>query len=307
MSQIKKRNKKAFTKTLYISGIHCASCEILIEKKLLEQGGIDVVDVSLKDSSVTFSGKRAEHLKLDFLNKLFAELGYVFHAKENYKKDSTNEKEKLRNYLIAIIVVLLFLIFFATLDNSFLAKYSSVDKNSSILAFGLLGFIASISSCVALIGGLLLSLTKQWNELNSDESLPTKLKPHVQFHIGRIIAYILGGAILGAIGNVLSFDNLTFFAVVILLISFVMLIISFQMIGFSWAQKFRFALPKFIIRSFSSQKIKAPFCDWIWDFLFAVWIYFDCTGNCFDDGFFILRNVGDGCVCFGNFADTFCD
>ncbi len=32
--------------TYYIKGMHCASCEILIEKKLLEMGGIKSADAS---------------------------------------------------------------------------------------------------------------------------------------------------------------------------------------------------------------------------------------------------------------------
>lgn len=259
MLKKEKRDKKVFTKTLYISGMHCASCEILIEKKLLEQKGIDAVDVSLKDSSVTFAGKRSVHLTPDYLNNLFTELGYTFCSDKNYQKNSVSKKEKIRNYLIAVIVVLLVLIFFVSLDNSFLAKYSSVDKNSSLLAFMILGFVASISSCAALIGGLLLSLTKKWNESYFDKSLSIRLKSHIQFHIGRIVAYMLGGAILGMIGDVLSFDNLTFFSTVILIVSLIMLVVSLQMIGFSWAQKFRFALPKSIIGKFNSQKTKAPF------------------------------------------------
>lgn len=247
-----------FTKTFYISGMHCASCEILIEKKLLEQRGIDFVDVSLKDSSVNIVGEKAKDLQTDELNKIFADLNYSFYKEKNEQNDLSS-KEKIKNYLWAIIVILLVLIFFNLFDASFLAKYSSVDKNSSLVALVILGFVASVSSCVALIGGLLLSLTKYWNALYSQKSLTTKLKPHVQFHVGRILAFMLGGIVLGLVGDVLSFDNLTVFAVIILLVSLVMMVIGLQMIGFSWVQKFRLTLPKFLLQKIGSEKSKTPF------------------------------------------------
>jgi len=146
----------------------------------------------------------------------------------------------------------------ATLDGSVLARFTGVDQNSSLIAFIVLGLVASVSSCAALVGGLLLSLTKQWNDAYIGESSITKFKPHMQFHVGRIGAYVVGGAILGTVGDILSFDNVTFFAVVILLVSIIMLVIAMQMIGLPWARRFRIALPKSILTAVASHKTKTP-------------------------------------------------
>jgi len=67
-----KKNKEGImTKSLYVSGMHCASCELLIEKKLLMQDGVDTVDVSLKDAKVTFAGEGVSSVNPQYLDVLF--------------------------------------------------------------------------------------------------------------------------------------------------------------------------------------------------------------------------------------------
>ena len=57
-------------KYLYkVKGMHCASCEVLIEKKLLELDGIEFVDASLSDESVLI-GYTKTRLSVDTLNHL---------------------------------------------------------------------------------------------------------------------------------------------------------------------------------------------------------------------------------------------
>lgn len=252
MSKNKKHGDDISTKTFYISGMHCASCELLIEKKLLSKDGINAADVSVKNTSVTFSGKKADTINSKYLNKLFVDLGYTFST----NKISNGRSEQMLNYVIVIVIILLTTLFFVTVDMLIITQYTDVDQDSSLIAFIILGLVASVSSCAALVGGLLLSLTKQWNDTYIGESKTVKLKPHIQFHIGRITAFAFGGAILGTIGDILSFDNITIFAIIIVTISIIMLIISMQMIGLPWAQKFRIALPKSILIKISKHKIK---------------------------------------------------
>ncbi len=255
MSNKKKQKKNTTTKTLYISGMHCTSCELLIEKKMLTQDNIDAVDVSFARSTITFTGKNIKDINPKYLNKIFIDSGYKFQIQE-IKQKYSDEKNR---YVLAITIIISLIVFLVAFDTSSIARLTSVNQNSSLIAFIILGLVASISSCAALVGGLLLSLTKKWNDTYIGESSVVKFKPHMQFHIGRISAYLLGGAILGLLGDILSFDNITFFAAIIILVSIIMLIISMQMIGVPWAQKFRFALPKSILIAIASHKTKAPF------------------------------------------------
>ncbi|MFH1392444.1 MAG: heavy-metal-associated domain-containing protein, partial [bacterium] len=61
----------------YVGGMHCASCEILIEKKLLELGNIKSVEASTAkgEALIEYDGERPT---LERLNEIFKRGGYVF-------------------------------------------------------------------------------------------------------------------------------------------------------------------------------------------------------------------------------------
>lgn len=242
MSKEKKSKRKGRKcTTLYVSGMHCPSCEILIEKKILKVDGVTLVDASLSHNTVLVCGDAKESIPTpEVLTAIFEEDGYAF----SYAPLTQAPRGQLLSYIIALNLVLLLLFIASVMDTSTLARFTSVDATSSFVAFVILGIIASVSSCAALIGGLLLSLSKQWHDASADDSRAVQLQPHARFHSGRLVAFILGGAILGLFGNILSFENVTVYAILILLVSLIMLILGLQMLNVKFVQRLRFSLPK---------------------------------------------------------------
>ena len=66
--------------TYYIKGMHCASCEMLIEKKLLEFPGVSFADASLAKGLVNIEYNQ-DKPSIEALNKKFKESGYSFSEK----------------------------------------------------------------------------------------------------------------------------------------------------------------------------------------------------------------------------------
>lgn len=264
--------------TYFIDGMHCSSCEILIEKKLIKEDNIESVDATLNDSKVTFHYE-GQKPSPDYLSELFKESGYVFsdrkfiHEKDVPALKVVNGKLVISKKKILSIVKVLFAIIFVLLvvrmiQNSPLASSFVLNGNSSYSSFFLFGILAGLSSCAALVGGLLLSLSKQWSELYiAENNNIQKYQPFTMFNIGRIIAFIVLGGLLGMLG---SFFGLSitkapvFTATVVIAVSLVMLILGLQMLGVKWAFKFKVALPKFLTRSVSSQeKFKGKYMPFI--------------------------------------------
>lgn len=259
----KKKQKPSSNKikdcTLYVDGMHCASCEVLIEKKLLKQDGIESVDASLKGNKVVINYVGDNRPDTEILSKDFKELGYRFSEKKFKKKNIPAFKfqngslvvnpDKNKNILRTVTVLISLIVAFFIFENLQLGQYVSVDSNSALPAFFLLGIVAGLSSCAALIGGLLLSMIKQWNELYIDaDSNTEKAQPHIMFHAGRIISFTILGGLLGLIGEAISLNNATFFAILTILVSIVMFLLAMQMLGVEWAQKFKFTAPKSLTR-----------------------------------------------------------
>ncbi|MCA9386309.1 sulfite exporter TauE/SafE family protein [Candidatus Dojkabacteria bacterium] len=258
MSKKKKRKSQDSTEikqcTLYVDGMHCSACEVLIEKKLLKKDGIESVDASLRDSRVKVSYTGDNRPNPKDVTKELKELGYEF-SDSKFKKDTTpifrfvngqlrvnpiKFKSMMKNLLVVFGLVVAFFVF----EKLQLGGKFSVDSGSSLPAFFVLGIVAGLSSCAALVGGLLLSMIKQWNELYIGESQKQKSEPHILFHVGRLVSFALLGGVLGLIGDAISLDNATVYSILVFVVSIVMFVLAMQMLGVEWAQKFRFTAPK---------------------------------------------------------------
>ncbi|PIT89325.1 MAG: hypothetical protein COU27_00935, partial [Candidatus Levybacteria bacterium CG10_big_fil_rev_8_21_14_0_10_36_7] len=190
----------------YIKGMHCPSCEILIEKKILEIDGVKAVEVSLLKSEalIEYEGKKPD---IGQLNNFFTKDKYEFffsikRLSESKSNLEANNKSNIWLWL-SIIVFSAFLILWATGKMDWI-KYIRVDSKSSLLAFFVFGTAAGFSSCAALVGGIVLSLSKQWLSIcPSNASFGKKIQPHLLFNIGRIISYTFFGVLLGLFGGVI--------------------------------------------------------------------------------------------------------
>ncbi|MBU3957343.1 sulfite exporter TauE/SafE family protein [Patescibacteria group bacterium] len=255
----KKERENIKEHTYYVKGMHCPSCELLIEKKLLKAKGIESVEASTSKGQavIYYQGKKPS---LKELNKQFQESGYVF-----LEEPSLDEEEpplfsfdKERHLLInkpkfyqsaqVLGVAILFIIGFIFLSRSGVATRVVVNSFSPLPAFFLFGLIAGISSCAALVGGIVLSMSKQWAEIYGDESPDwQRFQPHLLFNFGRLISFTLLGLLLGTLGAFLQIA-LTVTSLLAILISVVMVLLALQMLGVQRFQKLQPTMPKFMTR-----------------------------------------------------------
>lgn len=232
----------------FVRGMHCASCEILIEKNLLELKEVKSVEASTKRGEVLVEYE-GEKPSLEKLNRIFRTLGYTFFD------EPIKSKEPEKNNLSFIIGISLLLISgFIILNKLGFSSLINVNSQSALPAFFLLGILAGFSTCAALVGGIVLSMSKQWLELYSREnSLLQKLQPHLLFNAGRMTSYAFFGAVLGLIGSRLQI-SLTFTSILVISVSIIMFFLALQMLGIKSFQKFQITMPKIITQRLADEK-----------------------------------------------------
>ncbi len=103
------------------------------------------------------------------------------------------------------------------------------DTVSLGLAFGI-GLVASVSSCIAVTGGLLVAVAARYNAANTHLSGLERLQPHLYFNAGRLVSYALLGGAVGALGSALMLSPAAT-GVLTLLASAVMIVLGLQMLG----------------------------------------------------------------------------
>jgi len=125
-----------------------------------------------------------------------------------------------------LIIVAIFLVLgrFDLLPNQF-----GVSETMSYGLVFVIGLVASVSSCIAVTGGLLVAVAAKYNEASTTLTPVQRMKPHIYFNAGRILSYTLLGGTIGALGSALTLSPeingvLTLFA------SAVMILLGLQML-----------------------------------------------------------------------------
>lgn len=224
------------TYTFHISGMHCHSCVLLTESELKEYPGVVSAHSSLKDHAVTITGdfgERSRETIAEELSALLKQHGYSLSLERQVKPRNWSD------FKIALPAALVIVALFVLLQKTGLVQL--VDTGT--LSYGtifLVGVIASLSTCMAIVGGLVLSMAATFAKEGD------RVRPQLLFHTGRLIAFFVLGGVIGAIGANFSLSATATFLLGIL-IGFVMLILGINLLDiFPWAKRFQFAMPKFL-------------------------------------------------------------
>ena len=207
--------------TFHVKGTHCASCKILIEDILGEQDGIKDVQVNLKKEIVvinTDSEKSPEELAETLTSKI-KQNGYTLSV-ERQDKEVQNRDVIWKAVPIGLVALALFFL----LQKSGILNFGIGGETTPTTSF-IIGLIASVSSCLAIVGGLVLSLSAKISEDNISDK-----KTFILFHLGRLISFGLLGGLLGVVGNAIGI-NFTFTAILGVIAALVMLMLGFNLVG----------------------------------------------------------------------------
>lgn len=209
------------TYKFHVSGTHCASCKILVEDILNEQEFIQNARVDLKREVVemeTDSDLDPEKLAEILTEKLKVN-GYTLSIEK-----AAVEKQGDDVIWKALPIGLGILMLFFLLQKSGVLNLGIGGQTTPVTSF-LIGLIASVSSCLALVGGLVLSLSAK---ISQDDISDTKT--FLLFHAGRIISFAILGGVLGAMGNAIGI-NFTLTAILGLLAALAMLLLGLNLVG----------------------------------------------------------------------------
>lgn len=244
---------KTQTRQIKIKGMHCRSCEILIEDELSQVNGITKVDADQKSSAarITYQGQLNEKQVALAIKKAGYELAES--ATDESLQLIDLDKNKIINLLVAGVVVFVsgWLLQKSGWLNKALASTSGAPSLS--VAF-IIGLTAGLSTCMALVGGLVLAASAKFAQSHPQATVQEKLIPQLMFNLGRVIGFFILGGILGLMGSALQL-SLTFTGLLTISVGLVMLVLGGQLLNiFPWLNQFKLTLPKQITRQLNLTK-----------------------------------------------------
>jgi len=248
---------------LKIHGMHCASCEVLIERKFKKIPGVEKVHVSHHNGKAELFCSEDPNIRE--LDSLVKGDGYRVSPWENHHLVTHPETHKntWKDYFQIGGIFLVIVSAYYILRQFDLVPTIAISEHMSYGVVFLIGLFAAVSTCIAVVGGLLLAVAEKHNELHPELSGIQKFRPHIYFNAGRIVGYTGFGAAVGGLGSVLTLSP-QINGYLTILVSIVMLLLGFQLLHlFPWLRRFSPKMPKFIghkIHDLSGKESKgAPF------------------------------------------------
>lgn len=142
-------------------------------------------------------------------------------------------------------------------------SFSAVTEGTlGVGAIFFIGLTASVSSCLAMVGGLLLSVSASWDKAHPKATRWEKFEPQIYFNIGRIVGYFILGGLTGLLGKqlILSVQGTGILKIVL---SLVMIWLGLGILDLVPKKYCSMPLPAFAVRRMrrmhESESIFAPF------------------------------------------------
>lgn len=229
---------EAHSMTFHVKGMHCKACTLLTEHEAKELPYITGAHSDLARHTIEVAGKfenRSRGEVADDLTRVFSRHGYAV-SSEAYRHAA-----RWGEFAFAAPIAIAFFIAFIVLQKIGIVDlvHSTSITYSTALA---IGAVASLSTCMAVVGGLVLSMSATYAQRGA------RMWSQGLFHIGRLVSFFIFGGVIGAVGSAFALDgNATF--VLSFLIGLIMLVLGANLLDvFPWMGKLVPAMPKFLSR-----------------------------------------------------------
>lgn len=227
---------------LTIRGMHCASCEVMIERKFKKVPGVERVNVNHATGRAQLQCSRVPHIQ--DLQRAIAHHGYtvVDPGDASDAQQRTTKRDIVELGAIFLIVVAAYVI----LRQFKLVPDIGVEDSMGYGFIFVIGLVAAMSTCMAVTGGLLVAIAAKYAKEHPYLTGWQRFKPNLYFNVGRVAGYTVFGGMVGALGSVLTLSTkLT--GIVSVGASMVMILLGFQLLHlFPKLRRFQPKMPKFL-------------------------------------------------------------
>lgn len=163
---------------------------------------------------------------------------------------------------IGVMMIVLLALWQIAQQFEFLSFATNTEEAVGLGTVFLIGLTASTSSCLAMVGGLLLSVSASWKTAHPKATKWAVFEPQLHFNFGRVAGYFFFGGLTGLIGQALILSVQTT-GIVKIILAVVMILLGLRILGILPKKYCRMPLPSFLTRRIrrmsESESVLAPF------------------------------------------------
>lgn len=217
-------------KKIYLDGLHCEGCIETLTREFKKIKGVKKVEVFLNGSYANLYYENNEP-NFNEINRVAKEFGFNAYKTYEEKKKSKKTSFDLNEWIISIAIFSSLILLYSIFKK--VGIFNGININNReityLIAF-LIGLIASLSTCFAIVGSIVLGFNQRLGNLSNDKSVLKILKPNLLFHVGRILTFFILGGILGLIGGSINLSG-KFVSIYTIFIAIILFILSLNILG----------------------------------------------------------------------------
>lgn len=221
------------TYSFRVQGLRCASCVFVTEEALGAVPGTRQAKTFLSEERVEIIGDFGDASEEEVAQKLQEAV-----QSHGYTLIASSERPSVpwREFAYAVPFAAVFVGIFFLLQRLGIVDLLSVSEVTYGAAFTI-GLVASVSTCMAVVGGLVLSLSATFAKSGE------RVRPQVSFHLARLAAFFVLGGSIGALGSFVQLGA-TSTMVLGIFVSVVLLVLGVNLLDvFPWMKSLEMRLP----------------------------------------------------------------
>ncbi|MDP4014761.1 MAG: sulfite exporter TauE/SafE family protein [Candidatus Nanopelagicales bacterium] len=214
------------TVELPVTGMTCAACEKRVGRALSKVPGVTDVSVSATRGQARVSGSPPP--QREALERAVRKAGYHLGRPAWVLRDP----RAWLTVAVAAVAVWILVLLVLRVDLSAGSVGADAEKLAVVAVMVLVGLAAGVSTCMALVGGLILAVSAQYARSHPAATATQRLAPQLAFQAGRIAGFAVLGAALGAVGSAFSLPPVAL-AVLVIAVALVMTLLGLRLTGLS--------------------------------------------------------------------------
>jgi len=164
---------------LPLYSLDCDTCELLIASRVSELAGVSVQHISKKGEYIELELKHKEDLEA--VKKVITDLGYQITPPA-----PTQTFSKSLDVMITLLILAIFGMLFVLFGEKISLSSFIPTQTAGLFTMLALGFAASLSTCLAITGGIIFGFSRGI----AKNDIKKQLQIHGSFHGGRLAGFL---------------------------------------------------------------------------------------------------------------------
>ncbi len=215
------------TTKINVKGMHCNSCKLLLEKSLSNIEKIKSVEANFTKWTIQIWYEQDPDF--DDIKNIVQECWYEV-TDEKVKRSWLSKN--IKDYKILLMSLLWFTFLYVVLKQAGIFSFNFNNSTPSLWLVLLIWLTAGFSTCMAIVGWLVLAISAKENKQNEQLTFSKKIIPHLRFNTWRIVWFGILWGILGIFGSVISVSPFIM-SMMTLIIGIVMLLLGVNLTNIS--------------------------------------------------------------------------